>query len=59
MCVSLSPGIVSPLTATPQMIAPTRAPTNAPTIPPEAVGQEDREVPDGEPHHHPCEHGHG
>ena len=25
---------------------------------PEAVGQEDREVPDGEAHHHPGEHGH-
>ena len=26
---------------------------------PEAVGHEDREVPDGEAHHDPGEHGHG
>ncbi len=46
------------------MISPTRiAPTSEPTkraddAAPEAVGQEDREVPDREAHHHPAEHPH-
>jgi hypothetical protein len=44
----------------PKIAAPISAPRKAPTMPaPEAIGQEDREVPDGEAHHDPGEHGHG
>ena len=36
-----------------------RAEEGADDAAPEAIGQEDREVPDGEAHHDPGEHGHG
>jgi hypothetical protein len=55
MCVSLA-GDRQPVD---RDAADDRADQGADDPAPEAVGQEDREVPDGEPHHHRCEHGHG
>ena len=57
--VSASPGTLKPLTISPMRIAPNSAPQERADDPaPEAVRQEDREVPDGEAHHRPDEHGH-
>src|SRR6188472_3614742 len=57
--VSCWPGIVKPLMIKPHRTEPNSAPRNAPTIPPpEAVGQPDGPVPDGETDHDPHEQGH-
>ena len=64
MSVALSPGIVNEPALTALMITPSddraeqRADERADDAAPEAVGHEDREVPDREAHHHPAEQRH-
>ena len=64
MSVAFSPGICSAETLIAEDDQPEhdradeRADERADDPAPEAVGQEDREVPDRKPHHHPAEHAH-